>query len=80
MINLYLDNSQKQPFYSEKGEEMTPYHRYIMTKDFAEILDEIANGIIPSGTGQPFTVEPIVEFETGSSNPKSNPWADLQNY
>ena len=79
MINLYLDNSQK-PFYSEKGEEMTPYHRYIMTKDFAEILDEIFNVFFLSGTGQPFTVEPIVEFETGTSNPKSNPWADLQNY
>jgi hypothetical protein len=79
MIDLYLDKSAK-PYCTENGEEMTPYHRYIMTKDFSEILDEISKGIIPSGTGRPFSVEPIAEFETGTSNPQSNPWADLQNY
>ena len=40
----------------EGGIEMTPAHTYAMTTDFSKILDGLANGDIPCGSGIPFNV------------------------
>ena len=39
-----------------------------VSRDFASILDEIARGNIPCGTGQPFDVN------YKAPNPNANPW------
>ena len=36
---------------------MTPAHKYSYQTDFEEILNDIAKGVIPCGSGQVFPVE-----------------------
>lgn len=39
------------------GRPCTPAHRYVYQSDFSKILEDIAKGEIPCGSGQPFPVE-----------------------
>lgn len=50
---------------------MTPAHNYARTTDFADILDEMKNGLFPTGTGKPFPVN-FDEEQTEMTSPWSN--------
>lgn len=61
--------------------EMTPAQKYVSVTDFAQILNEIANGNIPTNSGVPFTcVWKETEDESSwlqMNNPNYNPWANM---
>lgn len=56
----------------------TPAHVHMQTTDFSAILNDLRDGKIPSGTGQPFNVnwsdENIAPWDTneGAYNPFAN--------
>lgn len=69
---------------------VTPAHLHLLTKDFSTILDDLASGKIPTGTGQPFDVNWDDEKETENppwikntiyqNNPSDgffNPWQNI---
>lgn len=59
------------------GVEMTPAHVYGVTRDFSTILDEIANGNLPTNTQQPFPVN----WSNDDSGNNESPWSpDNQQY
>lgn len=53
--------------------EMTPYHVYKGTSDFASVLNDMMEGKLPVGTGKPFPVNFQSEEEDAVVNPMS-PW------
>lgn len=48
--------------------EMTPMHVYAATQDFSIVLNDIRDGNLPVGTGQPFPVN----FQDEEENPPSS--------
>lgn len=59
-------------------EQITPAHTHLATNDMSAILDDIARGNIPTGTGQPFPVN--WKTDQNSQNPQDPPWVDRTVY
>lgn len=57
--------------------EITPAHHYLLTTDFSIILDELANGNIPCGTGKPF---PVNWKNDSADDNLAPPWIERTNY
>lgn len=58
MVYYYQNNSNIDADLIERYgcTEMSPALKYVGTTSFEEILADIRNGVIPSGTGEPFPV------------------------
>lgn len=66
------------------GTSLTPAHTYAAMTDFSNILDDLARGNIPCGTGEPFPVnwdnksnDNQVPWFEGHPNTNPNPWSNL---
>lgn len=70
---IYTDSNVAM--FGNEGTQLTPAHTYATTSNFANILDDLAKGNIPCGTGQPFPVN--WKTETNNNNP---PWINRTNY
>lgn len=67
---IYTDLKNPEELYGSKN--VTPAHVYAAVNDFSVILEELAKGNIPSGTGQPFDVNWNTEENENFNN--GSPW------
>ena len=63
--------------------EMTPALTYAGTTSFESILTDIRNGVIPTGTGEPFPVvwknDDNMNIDTMMDNPSTPNWTGSNN-
>ena len=71
---IYTD-SQTSVF----GTQITPAHTHAATTDFSNILDDLANGNIPCGTGEPFPVNWSTD-QPNVQDANRPPWVDRTVY
>ena len=60
---------------ASRGHEMTPYHAYKGTSEFASILRDMEKGLLPVGTGQPFPV--VFQDEEGPQVDPMSPFSQF---
>lgn len=80
---LYTDKGIMPTNPNGTAVEMTPAHTYAMTNDFSKILDGLARGEIPCGSGRPFNVNwandndksvQLPWYDDRYTEPFINPW------
>lgn len=62
------------------GTQITPAHTHAATTDFSNILDDLANGNIPCGTGQPFPVNWKTDGDNIDPDANRPPWVERTVY